>query len=79
MGVERTQYLFILKHIADFFDHPKYIHVIRNGLDMSFSKNQAQLFNWGGLFGIRLDSSISLPKTSLQFWIKAKKEAIRND
>jgi hypothetical protein len=33
---------FIVKH----FKNIRYIHVIRNGLDMAFSSNQNQLYNW---------------------------------
>lgn len=64
---------FLSKH----FDNLKYIHVIRHGLDMAFSSNQAQLYNWGKLFGIQAnDSSMSLPKASLKYWIELNKRAI---
>jgi len=65
-----------LEYLAKYFDDLKYIHVIRNGLDMAFSRNQSQLFNWGEIFGISLNSSEPLPKKSLQYWIKANKRAI---
>ena len=33
----------------------KYIHVIRNGFDMAFSRNQSQLRAWGRHFGVNAD------------------------
>lgn len=59
------------------FKDVKYIHVIRNGLDMAFSRNQAQLFNWGPIYGVSTDTKqFPLQKLSLQYWIKANKKAI---
>lgn len=65
-----------IEYLYRYFNNLRYIHVIRNGLDMAYSNNQAQLFNWGSLFGVNTDSSIPLPKASLQYWIKANKRAI---
>lgn len=72
---EPNTHIFI-RYLVTHFKQLKYIHVIRHGLDMAYSNNQAQLFNWGRLFGVIPDSSISLPKASLQYWIKANKQAI---
>ena len=44
----------------------KYIHVIRNGLDMAYSENQNQLIYWGKCF-MQGDVEIS-PKNSLKYW-----------
>ena len=38
---------YILKQLAERYPNLKYIHSLRNGLDMAFSKNQNQLNNWG--------------------------------
>ena len=48
-----------LDHLADYFSNLKYIHTIRHGLDMAFSENQQQLYNWGPFFGLRLPASKS--------------------
>ncbi len=72
---EPNVHIFI-KYLSDHFKQMKYIHVIRHGLDMAFSKNQAQLFNWGKLFGVVTDFSIPIPRASLQYWIRANKRAI---
>jgi len=44
---EPNSYL-LLDHYPEVFPGFRYIHVIRHGLDMAFSKNQNQLYNWGG-------------------------------
>jgi len=72
---EPNTHIFI-KYLADSFDRIKYIHVIRHGLDMAYSSNQAQLFNWGRLFGVTPDPSIPLHKASLMYWIRANERAI---
>ena len=46
-----------LPELATVFPDLKYIHVIRNGLDMAFSKNVQQLFNWGRNFSIEVNGS----------------------
>lgn len=66
-----------IKHLNIAFDNLKYIHVMRHGLDMVYSSNQAQLHNWGRLFGVQIPASPDLlPKASLQYWIKANKKAM---
>lgn len=64
---------YLMKH----FSRMKYIHVMRHGIDMAYSSNQQQLFNWGFLFDMEPPSSIGLlPKASLNFWIKANQRAV---
>ena len=66
----------LLPYLEKHFKSMSYIHVIRNGLDMAFSSNQNQLFNWGQVYGITPDGAQPLPKLSLEFWIRANKEAV---
>ena len=67
-------YLFYLGH---YFADLKYIHVMRHGLDMAYSANQAQLHNWGPLFNLKApESSERFPVVSLEYWIRANKRAI---
>ncbi|AZO94826.1 hypothetical protein D7D81_09590 [Halocella sp. SP3-1] len=71
-------YLFI-KHMKEYFKSYKYIHVIRHGLDMAYSKNILHLIWFGKLFGIVMPKdSAQLPKALLNFWIKANNQAINN-
>lgn len=66
-----------LPQIAKGIEDIRYIHVIRNGLDMAFSKNQQQLLYWGSFMNNGSDiGETSLPSQSLDFWIKANTRAI---
>lgn len=66
-----------LNYLNEYFASLRYIYVIRHGLDMAFSDNQAQLFSWGPLFGVRIsDLPAMLPAASLEYWIRANKKAI---
>lgn len=41
-----------LSHLAWSFPEIRYIHVLRNPLDMALSRNRQQLVNWGHLYGV---------------------------
>ena len=63
---------FLSEHYSDL----KYIHVIRHGLDLAFSRNQVQLSNWSFLFGLqRPRSAADVPALSLKYWIAANTRA----
>ncbi len=65
-----------LPQIAAAIPNLKYVHVIRNGLDMAFSSNQQQLANWGALIGrFDVDGVKLSPKMALDFWIAANRRA----
>lgn len=75
---EPNTYMY-LPELANFFPDLKYIHVIRNGLDMAFSKNRQQLINWGPHFNIEVtkhDNQSELAIKQLDFWIQANQYAI---
>ena len=68
-----------LEEINDFYPDIKYIHVLRNGLDMAFSKNIYQLKNWGFKYNIFIndledDQEISIKQ--LDYWIQSTKEVL---
>ena len=66
-------------YLADYFSNMKYIHTIRHGLDMAFSDNQQQLYNWGPIFDLELPQSKSdEPAASLKFWIKSNRRVIQS-
>jgi hypothetical protein len=66
-----------LEHLDEYIPDCKFIHVIRHGLDMAYSKNWNQLRNWGHFFGVEAPRSDRLrPQASLEFWIKANQRAI---
>lgn len=73
---EPNTFLF-LEELDEVFDGLRYVHVIRNGLDMAFSSNQNQLYNWGRLFGVRPPASPdALPHASLDYWLESNSYAL---
>jgi len=73
---EPNSHLF-LERLAAGLGPLRYVHVLRNGLDMAFSSNQQQLHNFGWLFGIDpKSSSAPEPRLALQYWVAANTNAI---
>ena len=67
----------ILENLNIHFPHFKYIHTIRNGLDMAYSNNQQQLNNWGSMFGISIPkTSEELPKASFRYWVEVNRQVL---
>ena len=64
----------VLHRLLKCFPEIKYIHVVRNGLDMAFSKNQNQLKFWGSHFYGR-DVDVSA-HAALNFWCKMNKRIL---
>lgn len=68
----------LIEHLAAHFPGFKYIHTIRHGLDMAFSRNQKQLYNWGPLYGVaRPARPEQEPSASLKYWILANDRVFR--
>jgi hypothetical protein len=65
-----------LPHLLRQFPRMKYIHVMRNGLDMALSRNRQQLKNWGGQYGIGPDMNSAPPNVQLKFWLAANHRII---
>jgi hypothetical protein len=66
-----------LPYLFKQFPAVKYIHVIRHGLDLAFSRNQVQLYNWSYLFGLDLPRSrMEVPAKSLKYWVHANQRAL---
>ena len=62
----------LLEYMNEFFPDIKYIHAIRNGLDMAYSRNHRQLYHWGPLFGINpRDNQCEIPELSFRYWVEA--------
>ncbi len=66
---------YIMKQLAKRYPKIKYIHSLRNGLDMAFSKNQNQLNNWGEYYGVDI-KNLPVPKASLNYWYNANSKAV---
>lgn len=68
----------LIEHLAAQFPDFRYIHTIRHGLDMAFSRNQKQLYNWGPLYGVaRPAHPAEEPSASLKYWIAANDRVYR--
>ncbi len=68
----------LLKPLANFFCGLKYIHVIRHGLDMAYSQNQQQFYNWAALYGVNIPASASeIPLAAFRYWLAANEQAVR--
>ncbi len=61
----------------EYFKDFRYIHTIRHGLDMAYSSNQQQLFNWASLFGINIpEKQEEIPAASFRYWVEANRKVI---
>ena len=68
-----TIHIFIHR-VQKFLPTMKYIHVVRNGLDMAHSRNQNQLKYWGPYFiGEHYDMT---PRYSLRYWHEVHKRVL---
>lgn len=55
----------------------KYIHVMRNGLDMAFSSNQNQVKFWRNIFNIsNTDIKTNIHYISLKYWVYVHKKIL---
>lgn len=73
---EPNSQLFIAHLHRYFGDRLRYIQVVRNGLDMAYSKNQHQVRRWGSLFGVQVQSALPTRRESLDYWIRSNESAI---
>lgn len=65
-----------LPHLDRHIDGLKYIHIVRNGLDMAFSSNLWQMKHWSHLYGLVHANDTSLPLRQLRFWTAANRATI---
>jgi hypothetical protein len=68
---------YYLRYLSNIYKNMRYIHVIRHGLDMAYSGNHNQLFNWGGFFDIVPEDGAT-PRQLLKYWACANNFAIQN-
>jgi len=67
----------ILEELATFYPRMKYIHVVRHGLDMAYSRNDQQLRYWGDRYGLQYDADPErLPGLQLEYWIRMNQRAV---
>lgn len=64
----------VIDRLVNRLTNMKYIHVVRNGLDMAHSKNQHQLRLWGSHF---IDEAFEItPYFSLRYWCIVHKRVL---
>lgn len=66
----------VIDRLIPRFPNMKYIQVVRNGMDMAYSRNQNQLKLWGRHF-ITEPYEIS-PRSSLKYWCAVHKRVLAN-
>jgi hypothetical protein len=66
---------FFLPFLNQTFSNLHYIHLVRNGLDMAFSKNKNQLNRWGSFFDVYPDKEHP-HKSQLKYWARANEYAL---
>jgi hypothetical protein len=65
-----------LTDLARCFPEMRYVHVVRNGLDMAFSGNTWQSRHWGHLFEASQHPDTPTPEHQLRYWVAANRAAI---
>ena len=73
---EPNSHLFLPHLLRQFDERLRYVHVIRNGVYMAHSRNQAQVIRWGRLFGVVVDDATPTPQQSLDYWLAANELAV---
>jgi hypothetical protein len=66
----------ILERMLKYYSNMKYIHVMRNGLDMAFSNNQNQVLLWGRQLLKKSDFK-NIHNASLKYWCLVTKKIIK--
>jgi hypothetical protein len=74
-GWKEPNSMMYAKVILECYDNAKYIHVVRNGLDMAYSSNKRQLKNWGKYFDINEPDDTS-PNNNLKYWVRSNSQVI---
>lgn len=65
----------VLERLEPLLPGMKYVHVVRNGLDMAYSSNQAQLHLWGPSF-LGIENVDASPRLSLKYWCAVQRRVI---
>ena len=67
-----------LPQLIDHFPGLRYVHVVRHGLDMAYTRNKTQLEIWGDHFGIGVppEDELALAGAQLDLWIATTRRAI---
>jgi len=76
-GWKEPNALVYIEHLFAAWPAMKFIHVIRHGLDLAYSRNQQQARNWSHIFGVTPAAGPSVtPADSLEYWIRANERGV---
>lgn len=73
---EPNSHLFLPHLQRHFGDRLRYVHVIRHGVYMAYSKNHSQAMRWGPQFGLTSHEPSPTPADLLDYWIASNELAI---
>jgi hypothetical protein len=66
-----------LPQLIDHFPGLRYVHVVRHGLDMAYTRNRTQLEIWGPHFGITVPADGAAAEAAqLDLWIATTRRAV---
>ena len=74
-GFKEPHTMYLLRGLARAYPDVKYIHVLRNGLDMVFSRHQQDFPTWGPHYGV--DSTRGAPEDVFEFWYRSNRQVSR--
>lgn len=74
-GWKEPHSMFFLRGLTDYYPDAKFILVLREGLDMVFSKNDQQFKDWASAY--KIDSSDTSTENKFEFWYRSNRNAIR--
>jgi len=73
-GWKEPHTIFFLSEIKAHYPNAKFILVMRNGLDMAYTKTDQQMKYWGSYY--KIDSKNLGPKNKFEFWYRSNLKAI---
>ncbi len=68
-----------IKELNTYFPRFQYIHLIRHGMDMAYSPNQAQILNWAKAINVPVDYLADgkvRAHSMLEYWLEANERAL---
>lgn len=72
---EPIPHLFADQILGDLPD-ARYIHVVRDGLDIALSSNTRQTLRFGSIFGVHVTEGRLGPSDMLRYWVRANRRLI---
>ncbi len=72
-GWKEPNSMYFTEGLKDFYPQAKYIHLIRHGLDMVYTRNDQQYEYWRPTFG--MDTSDDSDQAHFEFWYRSNKRA----